>query len=118
MQQEKGRANSLRQARLKVQVLFCVPIVQSNIKQVIQTVTITLPVFLFAFPSVMNTSDLLEKPKLEIHTLSYGLSFSTQIYGLKISMQVISLDAKTWLICSLQYRFSSEMEVASKILTS
>ena len=43
----------------------------------------------------MNTSDLLEKPKLEIHTLSYGLSFSTQIYGLKISMQVISLDAKT-----------------------
>lgn len=111
MQQEKGRANSLRQARLKVQVLFCVPIVQSNVKQVIQTVTITL--FLFAFPSVMNTSDL-----LEIHTLSYGLSFSTQIYGLKISMQLISLDAKTWLICSLQYRFSSEMEVASKILTS
>ena len=48
----------------------------------------------------------------------YGLSFSTQIYGLKISMQVISLGAKTWLICSLQYRFSSEMEVASKILTS
>lgn len=116
MQQEKGRANSLRQARLKVQVLFCVPIVQSNVKQVIQTVTITL--FLFGFPSVMNTSDLLEKPKLEIHTLSYGLSFSTQIYGLKISMQVISLGAKTWLICSLQYRFSSEMEVASKILTS
>ena len=116
MQQEKGRANSLRQARLKVQVLFCVPIVQSNVKQVIQTVTITL--FLFAFPSVMNTSDLLEKPKLEIHTLSYGLSFSTQIYGLKISMQVISLGTKTWLLCSLQYRFSSETEGASKILTS
>ena len=67
----------------------------------------------------MNTSDLLEKPKLEIHTLSYGLSFSTQIYGLKISMQVIiSLGTKTWLICSLQYRFSSETEGASKILTS
>ena len=64
MQEEKGRANSLRQARLKVQVLFCVPIVQSNVRQVIQTVTITL--FLFGFPSVMNTSDLLEKPKLEI----------------------------------------------------
>ena len=116
MQQEKGRANSLRQARLKVQVLFCVPIVQSNVKQVIQTVTITL--FLFGVPSVMNTSDLLEKLKLEIHTLSYGLSFSTQIYGLKMSMQVISLDTKTWLICSLQYRFSSEMEGALKILTS
>ena len=59
MQQEKGRANSLRQARLKVQVLFCVRIIymQSNVKQVIETVTITL--FLFGFPSVMNTSDLL-----------------------------------------------------------
>ena len=87
-----------------------------NVKQVIQIVTITL--FLFGFPSVMNTSDLLEKPKLEIHTLSYVLSFSTQIYGLKISMQVISLGTKTWLICSLQYRFSSETEGASKILTS
>lgn len=73
MQQEKGRANSLRQARLKVQVMFCVPIVQSNVKQVIRTVTITL--FLFGFPSVMNTSDLLEKPKLEVHTLSCGLIF-------------------------------------------
>ena len=31
MQEEKGRANLLRQARLKVQVLFCVPIVQSNV---------------------------------------------------------------------------------------
>ena len=68
MQQEKGRANSLRQARLKVQVLFCVPInVQSNVKQVIQTVTITL--FVFGFPSVMNTSHVLEKPKLEVHML-------------------------------------------------
>ena len=66
----------------------------------------------------MNTSDSLEKPKLDIHTLSYGLSFSTQIYGLKISMQVISLGTKTWLLCSLQYRFSSETEGASKILTS
>lgn len=117
MQEEKGRANSLRQARLKVQVLFCVPInVQSNVKRVIQTVTITL--FVFGFPSVMNTSHLLQNPKLEVHTLSYGLSFSTQIYGLKISMQVISLGAKTWLICSLQNRFPSETEGASKILTS
>lgn len=117
MQEEKGRANSLRQARLKVQVLFCVPInVRSNVKQVIQTVTITL--FVSGFPSVMNTSHLLQNPKLEVHTLSYGLSFSTQIYGLKISMQVISLGAKTWLICSLQNRFPSETEGASKILTS
>ena len=82
----------------------------------IQTVTITLS--LFGFPSVMNTSDLLEKPTLEVHTLSYGLSFSTQIYGIKISMQVISLGAKTWLICSLQNRFPSETEGASNILTS
>ena len=116
MQQEKGRANSLRQARLKVQVMFCVPIVQSNVKQVIRTVTILNNTISFWISISYEYLWLIRKTQVRGPYLKLWINFSTQIYGLKISMQVIGLGAKTWLFCSLQYRFSSETENAPKIL--